>query len=173
MTKTKLTSRTEKNKLIQLQELYHQQTKPNLVPNKLYHYIRENKSTLITEAIKEVKKVGLKVAHPRSTTNIIDQKTQRPTGIYFWGQPIKDQVHIAVDISELKLTKLYAFPHQIADTILEIQENYLVTDQFWQQLKEIARPIPFADYQGQFRAEFIYTSDIPPSLLTINQVDSN
>src|SRR6056297_2638786 len=142
MTKTKLSSVTEKKKLAKIKKLYHQQAESKLIPNKLYHYIRESKPDLIQEAITEIKKVGLKVAPPRNTTSIIDQKTQRPAGIYFWGQPIKDQVHITVNISDLNLTNLYAFPHQIADTILEINENYIATDQFWNKLKEISRPIP-------------------------------
>ncbi|WP_408954892.1 hypothetical protein [Natroniella sp. ANB-PHB2] len=108
------------------------------------------------------------MAQPRNTTSFIDQKVQRPVGIYFWGQPILKEVYITVAINRLNPTKLYAFPHFIADTILEIKKDYIVSQEFWAKLKEIAYTIPFPEYQGQFRAEFIYTADIPAKLLTID-----
>ncbi|GAB6100225.1 hypothetical protein JCM16358_21040 [Halanaerocella petrolearia] len=156
----------EKEKLSELKKLYQQEPKTEFIPDRLYHYVRENKESLIKEAITKIKKDGLKVAHPRDTTSIIDDKTQRPTGIYFWGQPIKEEVHIEIDVVDLELDQLYAFPHQIADTILKINQDN-VTSSFWSQLKKIATPLPFTEYQGQFRAEFIYTSDISPDLIKI------
>ncbi|AGB41829.1 hypothetical protein Halha_1918 [Halobacteroides halobius DSM 5150] len=168
MSKTKLSSTLAKQKLIELKNLYQQPPNPNIIPNKLYHYVRENQRKLIEEAINKIKKDGLKVANPRDTTSIIDDKTQRPAGIYFWGQPIKDEIHIEVEIDDLNLNQLYAFPHQIADTILKINQNYILPNNFWAKLKKIAQPIPFSEYKGQFRAEFIYTVDISPELLKIN-----
>nr|WP_282580070.1 hypothetical protein [Natroniella sulfidigena] len=169
MKKKELSLIEQEQKLLELESLYHQQPNSELVPTKLYHFIKEDKPELITEALNAIKQEGLKVAKPRNTTNFIDQKIQRPVGIYFWGQPILEEVYITVKVNCLDLTKLYAFPHLIADTILKINEEYIVNQEFWAKLKEIAYTIPFTEYQGQFRAEFIYTADISAKLLTINQ----
>ncbi|MCK8826950.1 hypothetical protein MWH25_04200 [Natroniella acetigena] len=169
MGKKELSLIEQEQKLLELESLYYQQPNTELVPTELYHFIKEEQPKLITEALNKIKQEGLKVARPRNTTKFIDQKVQRPVGIYFWSQPILEEVYITVDINRLNPTKLYAFPHLIADTILEIKKKYIVNHQFWAKLKEIAYTIPFAEYQGQFRAEFIYTADIPAKLLTIDQ----
>ncbi|TDX51096.1 hypothetical protein [Orenia marismortui] len=166
--KKPLSKLEQEAKLLECESLYYQVPKPEFIPNRLYHFIRENNPKLIEEAIKTIKKEGLKNAkNPRNTTSFIDKKVQRPLGIYFWGQEIKEEAHIEVDINKLNLKQLYAFPHFIADTILDIDQNYQVPDEFWHKIKKIAVAIPFTEYLGQFQAEYIYTANIPTKLLEI------
>ncbi|WP_027338626.1 hypothetical protein [Halonatronum saccharophilum] len=168
--KKKLLPIEEENKLLELEGLYYQTPKEELVPDKLYHFIREEKKRYKKEAFAKIKKEGLiNAKNPRGTTSFIDQKVKRPLGIYFWGEMIKEETHIEVKINKLDLTKLYAFPHQIADEILKLNEEYQISNHFWERLKDIAITIPFEEYQGQFKAEFIYTKDIPSKNLNIKR----
>ncbi len=163
-----LSTLEQEEKLLEFQNLYYQQPKPEYIPDRLYHFIKEEDPALITEALNKIKDKGLKNAkNPRSTTRVIDKAVQRPLGIYFWGECIKEEAHIEVKVNNLNFNNLYAFPHSIADSILELQKNHQVPSNFWEKVKNIAVAIPFIEYDGQFQAEYIYTTDIPAKILTI------
>lgn len=160
----------QEEKLLKFESLYYQMPKPEYIPDRLYHFINEDSQAALTEAIEIIKREGLKNAkNPRDVTNFIDDKVQRPLGIYFWGEPINQDIHIEVNINKLNLNKLYAFPHFIADSILQLNKDYSVPEEFWNKVREIAVAIPFENYQGQFQAEYIYTADIPTKLIEIRK----
>jgi hypothetical protein len=160
----------QEEKLLEFESLYYQLPKPEYIPDRLYHFINEDNPVAITEAIETIKQEGLKNAkNPRDITNFIDDKVQRPLGIYFWGEPVNQDIHIEININKLNLNKLYAFPHLIADSILQLNEDYSVPEEFWDKVREIAVAIPFEDYQGQFQAEYIYTANIPKKLIEIRK----
>lgn len=160
----------QEEKLLEFESLYYQMPKPEYIPDRLYHFINEDNPITFEKAIETIKREGLKNAkNPRDITNFIDNKVQRPLGIYFWGEPTNKDIHIEVAINKLNLTKLYAFPHFIADSILQLNEDYSVPEEFWNKVREVAVSIPFEDYHGQFQAEYIYTADIPQQLIQIRK----
>jgi hypothetical protein len=169
MAKPLLAPKKQINMLQKIKKLYNSTSQTYPIPNKLYHYFKDTTEQSIEKKLNKVNQQGLEISKPRQTTSFIDKKVNRPRGIYFWGSKIKEEANIQVAVSQLDKSKLYAFPHSIADEILNLTENHQVPDSFWQELKRITKAVPFNKYSGEFKAEFIYTHDIPPEIIKINQ----
>lgn len=167
MPKSKLPPEKQLIELNNIKKIYSLTDTPYSIPHKLYHYFPKN-AKQIPKELQKVKQNGLHNSSSRPDTSFIDNKINRPPGNYFWGTEIKPEVNLEVNISDLNLKHLYAFPHQIADKILNWRNNYQVPAQFWTNLDKLTKAVPFSDYKGQFKAEFIYTLPISPEKITIN-----
>ncbi len=167
MAKLKLPPKKQLTELNKIKKIYSLTNTSHSIPHQLYHYFPKNAKQL-PEELEKISQKGLRTSSSRPDTSFIDNKINRPSGNYFWGSEIKQEVNLKINVSDLNLKHLYAFPHQIADKILNWRTNYQVPSQFWANLNNLTKAVPFSDYKGQFKAEFIYTLPIPPENITVN-----
>jgi len=133
---------------------------------KLYHYINGNE--IADDAtIAQVLENGLQ-ANRGKWTDIDELLPSRPKGIFFWGEDnikVRTSDLVSLDTSDLDTDKLYAFPAEAAQVADMAICGYELVPAAYDFMAE-ARAVPFSEFKGQFAAEWIYTSDIPGSVLS-------
>lgn len=89
----------------------------------------------------------------------------RPHGTFFWGENNKPATWtLRIRIEALDTSKLFAFPAALAHAAWEMTQGAELIDGAVGALAQ-AHAVPFAEYNGEFPAEFIYTGDIPSDLI--------
>jgi hypothetical protein len=104
-----------------------------------------------------------------------DLNLNRPSGIFFFGEEMDEPLShkVTVQVANLDTDKLYAFPSMLADAVARLEEGestFVNQPEEWKQaLMELAEEIEavaYADYDGSFAAEWIYTEDIDAELIS-------
>lgn len=93
----------------------------------------------------------------------------RPKGSFFWGEEMSRNATLSVNVADLDTTRLWAFPAIAASTADQVAAGFYNDDpESKALLVEVfaqVHPVSWADYDGSFAAEWIYTADIPANLI--------
>jgi len=139
-------------------------------PKILYHEVMGGAAVTESDIMRVVEN-GLQADY--SNWEAIDELVpKRPQGNFFWGEEFKRKESpfiVSVKIGDLDTSKLFAFPRQAAFIAYEIingyESNYEIGCR--EALKQI-EAIPYDEYRCEFSAEWIYTENIPPSIINSN-----
>lgn len=106
---------------------------------------------------------------PRNRWKGINERIpNRPEGIFFWGEEMADRgfkpARVQVNVSELDTDKLWAFPVDFAYAADQIEAGQQGVEGL-QDALAAAQPVPYADYDGSFAAEWIYELPVPSEKL--------
>lgn len=128
-------------------------------PSTLFHTINgENK----------ISELGLLVSFS-SWSDIDEILPLRPKGNFFWGEEMSRNATLSVSVSDLDTARLWAFPAIAASTADEVASGFFNDDPESKALLiEVfsqVHPVSWADYDGSFAAEWIYTADVPANLI--------
>ncbi len=103
----------------------------------------------------------------------------RPQGNFFWGEEMSGHCQMNVQVKDLDISKLFAFPSALAIEADELVVTFMHKDRHSQAAIEEAiemkkalqecEAIPYSQYTGQFAAEWIYIEDIPAELLQMTR----
>jgi len=138
---------------------------------RLYHHI--NGSWAANEStVKNILKDGLQ-ANRGQWVRINELLPQRPQGIFFWGRDnIERDIEfgitadlVSVDSDDLDTSKLWAFPADAAYAANLATEGQELIPEAYDFMAQ-AKPVPFSEFQNQFAAEWIYTENIPGSIIS-------
>ena len=137
-------------------------------PEFLVHYVG-GYNTPDWEALDKIKAEGLKANYGGwALEGIIPN---RPCGIFFFGEEMDHPLahKVTARVADLDTDKLFAFPAALADAAAMIAEGHIdesVAE--YDALTEImsaTKAVNYADYDGSFAAEWIYTGNIEPEAL--------
>lgn len=120
----------------------------------------------------DVDREGLKPVNRWEDINAL--LPQRPRGVFFWNAD-EDAATPAfpryIDVADLDEEKLFAFPSLAAVTADKLVVLGAKTETLGEFLDADgiklmnSRPVPYADYDGSFAAEWIYAGNVPAYLL--------
>lgn len=111
---------------------------------------------------------GLQI-HNSNNWPLDDLLTNRPHGIFFFGdemdRPLSHKV--IVKIEDLDTNKLYAYPSILADAAAMIKAELVDAEQaeIARELMAEIEAVPYAEYDGSFAAEWIYTEDVAADII--------
>ena len=117
------------------------------------------------EALEEIKGgAGLLVEKGNNWERINDQIPNRPRGIFFWGEddPRMLSNRLEIAIADLDTDKLYAFPAALADAVAQVNAG-IYKGEIAEAILAVAaefEAVPYAEFAGEFAAEWIYTEDV-------------
>lgn len=122
------------------------------------------------DALKNIKNgTGLIVNKSNNWERINSQIPNRPRGIFFWGEddPRMLSNRIEVAISDLDTNKLFAFPASLADAVAQANAG-IYQGKIAKAILALAaefEAVPYAEFNGEFAPEWIYTDDISTDLI--------
>lgn len=133
-------------------------------PQTLFHFVGGNYGN-DTDSVENVRSSGLQSAFG-GWTDVSELLPNRPQGVFFWGEEMANHgslsVRVQIEVADLDTSKLFAFPSELAVAADRMICGYELVEGVAEAMK-LAQPVAYADYDGTFAAEWIYTEDIEAS----------
>lgn len=148
-----------------LEKIYNGETnKEAAAPEYIYHYI--GGTYFDDDKIDIIKEHGFESKNnPNRWAELNEFIPNRPIGVFFWGPEMEDIKadiwHLRVPVSKLDTDKLFAFPSALAMAADAAAMGKELVNGAVEAMK-LAHAVPYAEYGGEFAAEWIYTGDISP-----------
>ncbi|MFZ1769140.1 MAG: hypothetical protein WAU00_08085 [Caldilinea sp.] len=134
-------------------------------PKTLTHFVGGNTGSSLAE-VEAVRSGGLQVR--QGWTSINEMLPNRPLGVFFWGEEMAEHGHldsrIQVSVTDLDTDKLFAFPSELAQAAdAKCCGRELIAEAI--EVMALAQPVPYSEYLGTFAAEWIYTEEVPSTII--------
>jgi hypothetical protein len=111
---------------------------------------------------RQIQAEGLKPEnHSSSLASLL---VQRPEGIRFWAKGDKPG-DVEVAVTDLDISKLWAYPRLLVELAERITVHGDELDPAMVEVMAAFQPVPYAEYDGSFAAQWIYTDEIPAQFL--------
>ncbi len=134
-------------------------------PQTLTHFVGGNTGSSFAD-VELVKVTGLQVRQGWITIN--EMLPNRPLGIFFWGEEMAKRGHIdsriQVAVADIDTDKLFAFPTELAYAANQKCCGAELVDKAI-EVMALAKAVPYSEYRGTFAAEWIYTAEVPASII--------
>lgn len=149
-----------------LEAIYNESPKGTFpTPQTLTHFVGGNIGSSAAD-VEAVRETGLQVRPGWITIN--EMLPNRPLGVFFWGEEMAERGHmdsrIQVAVADIDTDHLFAFPTELAHAANQkccgaelVQEAI--------EVMALAKPVPYIEYRGTFAAEWIYTDEVPASII--------